>query len=208
MEEDSKIEEKVTRKSANRVLVGLFVLFIVLLGFFYLNYKFSLFNKDDYLFEGEYRVVKQSDNIYLLRGYIGDVPLNLRLFSNPIDVKDIESEDDIRKKVLFNRPKVYVTMSNELSADSIIAASEIIKIIGHKQLFGLPAIGAITEDISDMIPVKTCDDANINERIILLRLADKTRIYSDGFCVIIDGESEQDLIKAADKLVLQLLGIL
>ena len=56
--------------------------------------------------------------------------------------------------------------------------------------------------------IKTCDDSKDKVSVILLELANKTEVMVKDKCIIIKGETEEDLIRAADRLVLTLLGVI
>ena len=76
-------------------------------------------------------------------------------------------------------------------------------------MFNIPTKGALTEDSDNgAVPKITCSDATYEEKVIHLKLSEETKISSENNCIVIEGETEYDLIRASDKLVLQLLEIL
>jgi len=164
-------------------------------------------NEDKFIFEGEFEVVMDKGD-YLLKGFVGESPLNLRLVADPREVKDIPSEDDIKTK-LFPTSLIFITLKPNLTSKSVIAATEISKITGHSALFRTQTFGALTEESNNKgAPIITCVDATKEKKVIHLKLSDETRISSENNCIILEGQTEEDLIKASDKLVLQLLEIL
>lgn len=164
-------------------------------------------DKNKFIFENEYEVFVGQDE-YLLKGFVGETPLNLRLRTDPRDIKNIPSEEDIKTK-LFPTSLIFITLKPDLSSTSVIAAREISRITGHASLFRTTTLGALTgESDNEEVPVITCTNATQKQKVINLKLSDTTKISSSNNCIIIEGETEKDLIRAADKLVLQLLGIL
>ena len=170
-----------------------------------------IFNKgspNEFTFEDEYKVVKLSEREYLIKGFVGEAPLNLKLIADPRNVKDIPSEENIKNK-LFPTSQIFITLKPNLTSTSVIAATEISKITGHASLFNIPTKGALTEDSDNgAVPKITCSDATYEEKVIHLKLSEETKISSENNCIVIEGETEYDLIRASDKLVLQLLEIL
>ena len=170
-----------------------------------------IFNKgspNEFTFEDEYKVVKLSEREYLIKGFVGEAPLNLKLIADPRNVKDIPSEENIKNK-LFPTSQIFITLKPNLTSTSVIAATEISKITAHQSLFRTRTLGALTEKSdNEAAPVITCADATVEQKVIYLKLSDTTKISSLNNCITIEGKTEQDLVRAADKLILQLLGIL
>lgn len=162
---------------------------------------------NSFIFENEYEVIISQDD-YLLKGFIGEIPLNLKLKADPRDIKEIPSEDDIKAK-LFPASLIFITLKPTLTSTAVVAATEISKITAHQSLFRTTTLGALTEKSdNEAAPVITCADATREQKVIYLKLSDKTRISSSNNCITLEGKTEQDLVRAADKFILQLLGIL
>lgn len=197
-------------KKINHIIVILLIFIIIFGSALYFSSKYKIFDKDTFVFEGEYPVKKISENVYMLTGYIGNNPLSLGLPLDPRTVKDIPSKETIRDTLLRNTKVIHITMDNNLNANAVKASLTIQGVTQHKGLFNIPTYGAVTANITDIkgLNVKTCEDANPYQKIILLKLGEETKIYSINDCIILEGQTEEDLVRASEKLVLQLLAIL
>ena len=86
--------------------------------------------------------------------------------------------------------------------------------VGVNGIFRIPTTGAVTREIQGRPEsanlTKTCADSSEKELVIEFRYANETKVYVDetGWrCVIVEGKDKDELIKAADKTVLTLLGL-
>jgi len=110
---------------------------------------------------------------------------------------------------IVSAKKIYIT-SDPLGKDLgnvAIAAYQISRIIG---LSNIPTVGAYTRDSeppNPNVPLKTCNDATNTTTVIILEAGDFTGISEKDYCVHISGTNNTEMIKAADKLGMNLLGI-
>ena len=110
---------------------------------------------------------------------------------------------------IVSAKKIYIT-SDPLGKDLgnvAIAAYQISRIIG---LSNIPTVGAYTRDSeppNPNVPLKTCNDATNTTTVIILETGDFTGISEKDYCVHISGTNNTEMIKAADKLGMNLLGI-
>ena len=114
----------------------------------------------------------------------------------------------------FSAKIVFLTMDPELTSRVAIAAIEIGRILGNKyDLLNIPVKSALTkipegklQDYNDTI-IKTCEDATEVEAVFLFISGNKTMVYEENNCVIIQGVSDDDIIKAADRLAYGIIGV-
>lgn len=100
-------------------------------------------------------------------------------------------------------------MDQNSSVISVIAATEISKILGNYYFFNVPTEGALIKPVEGkQVLVKTCEDVNSTTSIIYLKIGDKKQIYSKNDCIIIEGKTEYELIESADRFILTLIGIM
>lgn len=202
---------KKTEKQATIIVISLLV--VLVSAFFLIFIKQTKEAENSFVYNG-FKVDKVEDKqniFYNIELYIGDNPqlFSVDIRSDPREIGLIPSESNLKDKLLRqNVSELYITMEPTYTSKAVIAAMEISKIVGNKYFFNLPTHGALIRSIGDKSPVKTCDDVNETTSIIWLRLSDSTRIYSRGDCVIVDGQTEDDLIKASDRISLSLLGII
>lgn len=133
--------------------------------------------------------------------YISDKPI--ALINYPGNLEDIPFPNILSLKDLNSANKVYLTYDHNKSIDLVLTEFQFLRPYLSK-----PVIEACTTDIEKCsnIPLKTCDDAMPQEKVIQLSLANKTEIISyNNNCIFIEGK---DLIKPVDRLVWQLLGVM
>ena len=114
----------------------------------------------------------------------------------------------------FSAKIVFLTMDPELTSRVAIAPIEIGRILGNKyDLLNIPVKSALTkipegklQDYNDTI-IKTCEDATEVEAVFLFISGNKTMVYEENNCVIIQGVSDDDIIKAADRLAYGIIGV-
>lgn len=58
------------------------------------------------------------------------------------------------------------------------------------------------------LPVITCDDATANVPVLYFRYGNATNIHMEGNCVIAEASANADFIKAKDRLLYTLLGVM
>ena len=134
-------------------------------------------------------------------------PFYINTRYGPDELEDFPSAWD--KKDILNKELVYITIDPDknLTGKAVIAALELTYGISDKYFYGIPTIGAVTKDYNKN-PVITCNNVNESLGVIYLKLDKKSEVASENGCVVISGKEEEDLIKGADKVFLQLLNIL
>ena len=60
---------------------------------------------------------------------------------------------------------------------------------------------------ADDLPIITCNDVRDHQGVILLKIGENNRIYSDNGCIILEAKSNKDLIRVSDRLILDILGV-
>ncbi|MBU2637484.1 MAG: hypothetical protein KJ955_00770 [Nanoarchaeota archaeon] len=141
--------------------------------------------------------------------YTNDYRYILELYNDPGSLEDV-SVDRAARNALLNDVAIVVTWPPEPIHGSMTAVlySEMQKVFSEEILFNRPMSFAQTAAYKDF-PVATCDDATRTTTVILLDIADaETSIKTEGNCVILQGASEAELMRAADRLLYLVLGIM
>ena len=138
----------------------------------------------------------------------------------PKEMDDITVEKDIDNLVLLDLTKedtlknsIYITQDPKLveesQRDSIVASLEIMKVVWDYSfgVYKIPMQMAYTSKGSTNLPIITCKDTESNKGVIFLKYGNGNRIYSEEGCVILEATTSEGLIKVADRLVLDLLGV-
>lgn len=127
----------------------------------------------------------------------------------PEDVEMVSIETGTVPKIR-NAKGIFVTLNPELKAEASIGAIEIAGVIGTADfgVFKIPTQGAFTEKTGIDYPVKTCEDAKEGVVVILLKLEDENSVSIEGDCILVEGDSYENLIKASERLVFRLFNII
>ena len=146
---------------------------------------------------------------YKVQLYINNqaVPVSIHLREDPRTLENIPIIGDAQ--ILRQKKQIYVTLDPfaNLTGKTTIGALEIDAIIDNPYLFNIPVSSAFTKPYLNST-VKTCNDATVQEGIILLQTGETTHISVSDECIIIQGATEEDIIRASDRLVYTLLNIM
>lgn len=221
-EEKKDSKERHEEKSEDR---GLKILLACLLGaviifgaVIYINQRTGFLSTSDLQY---YQYSNGEDNFNVrkaMRGdYIGwqtemytdDYRYILELYNDPNSLEDVVVDRNARL-VLLNDENVIAAWPPEPAYGSMTAVvyAELNKVLSEEILFNLPMGFAQTETYKDF-PVATCDNATSKTSVILFDIADApTGIKAEGNCITLQGSSEEELMRAADRLLYLLLGIM
>ena len=197
-------------KIKNKALIYL-VLFLVLVGTFV---YFVDVSPDDYYQyatgDAVYDVYIVSDNevkIPITLGSYGD-EWTLVMRDDPASLENIPVYGTLNTRI-YDDEAVFITIDPNagLTGKTTIAALEIDKVIDNEDIYGIPTYSAMTSEYGEY-PVITCADANSDYTVIYLTLGEETIVYTQDYCIIVQGVDEDDLIRAADRMVYNLLGIM
>jgi len=202
-----------------KIIVGTFLVLLVTFGIIFAVTRI-LPKKDnslltasnaDYCLENGFCFVKQGTMWYTQIQPVGQKKIyNLELRYDPKSVQDITIDKSTVKTILESQ-EVYLTVDPNMTGQTVIAMIELGRIIGTKyDLFNLPTYGALTHSDQSNQTLRTCNDATKNSTVIWFKIGNETSIYADKnkYCVIIQGKTEEDIMKSADRMVYQLVGIL
>ncbi len=198
------------------------VLFLVLVGVLLMIFL-NKDNGESYHYSGpggDYNFFVKKDpssglNINYLVTYIeGKYEYQIPLRNSPMDVEEVPLEDvkDIALIESGNDKNdyLYITQSNDFinltGGGSTIAAYEIGLVTGVGRVYGIYTDLASTEENSNGLRIVTCDNVPKNVGVIELRFGEP-RIYAEGDCVIVQGNSKENIIAAAEKLIMHLIGV-
>ena len=150
------------------------------------EYKGRTFTRTD---QGYLATVNNAQVILVL-----DPQLVENIPSDPVTILDLNSAS-----------KIYLSFNPEENLNQ--AASYLhTNIRPHLSLPIFPACTSDIERCSDL-PIKTCDDATDNEKVMLLQKTEElTSVTYENNCLLIQGKN--DLIAPTEKAILQLLGLI
>ncbi len=155
------------------------------------------------------KVSETETHIPLNVGTLNTVIFTLVLRKDPLSLEDIPVEGTINTRI-FGDEEIYVTINPDanLTSKTTVAALEIDKVIDNDYLYGIPVHSAMTQENTDGYPVKSCYDGSDTSTVIWLTLGSETKVYTEEYCIIIVGTSEDEIIRATDRFLYSLLGIM
>jgi len=205
--------------------IGVFVIILIIIVIATILLAPVLSNKYDYIsptgekftFTKNYAGNVQIHVLTAYVTYLNDdkkyIPKYIPFRYGPKSLENIPVESGINNKLL-NKKFIYITRDPNVTSEITLASIEIAKVIGTADygVFKIPTKGAITRPISnvnpDDIPIITCGDADKETGVILLSIGSENSIYSAGECVVVESKNNSEIIKVADRLVYNLLGVM
>ncbi len=155
--------------------------------------------------------------------FVSNKQYNIPLRNNPQDLESIRVSglDAVSWLSLIKESdnydvkadRVYITFNPTklIGADVIIAGGEIVRVLGSGQggIYKKQVSAAFTQQLNgSSTQIKDCQDASSDTGIIRLELGEDNRVYAEGDCVIIEGQTYSDLIRSSDRFLLALLGVI
>ena len=203
------------KKDSTFYLILVFIGILLAGGIYVFFSEPSTAVQDNYQYsngESTFNITKVSDtetHIPLNIGVLDKIGYTLVLRNDPLSLENIPLEGNINTRI-YGDEEIYVTINPNanLSAKATVAALEIDKIIDNEYLYGIPVHSAMTLENKFGYPVKSCYDGTDASTVIWLTLGSETKVYTEEYCIIIVGTDEDELIRAADRMIYQLLGIM
>ena len=187
----------------------LIILGVILVLLFLAIYFWQPSQNSDYFFKYNGFQFQQDQNGYKLTLYINNqnVPAIVHLREDPRTLENIPVEGNVQ--VLRTKQQIYVTLDPyaNLTGKTNIGALEIDAILDNPYLFSIPVSSAFTVPFANAT-VKTCADVNATEGVILLQTGEETLIRETQGCITVQGVTEEDIIRASDRLIYTLLKIM
>jgi hypothetical protein len=209
-------------KQENKVRILIFILliiFIAMIVFAVISFKKPIIS-NRYIYtspSGEqfefFKSKTENITFHVLRVYTinkeGKHQYDIPFINDPYSLEKLPITGDVKNKIL-DKQGIFITLDPYGSSKSVLAAIEINRVIGTNDygVFKIPTQTATYKVTNTSFPYKTCKDANNQIGVIYLFVGNYTRIVPYGECVIVEGKDYDELIKAADKLTLNLLGVM
>ncbi|MAG45302.1 MAG: hypothetical protein CMH63_00835 [Nanoarchaeota archaeon] len=140
--------------------------------------------------------------------YKGEQPYFLQLRHQPRDLEGIEINSEIRDLVL-SKPGLALTIHPNRTSRAVLGAMDIANILGRRLgLFGIQVIGATTKYANNATQVITCNEIDEHMNVAWLKLGEETKVSLENNCILIQGTSEEDITRAADRLIYNILQVM
>ncbi len=140
--------------------------------------------------------------------YKGEQPYQLQLRHDPRTLENISVDPKVRDLIL-SKQALATTIDPNMTSRAVLGAIDIANILGRRLgLYGIQVIGATTEFANNGTYVVDCSDIQENLNVALLKLGDETKVYLENNCIILQGETEEDINRAADRFVYHILTVM
>ena len=136
--------------------------------------------------------------------------------NDPRKLEDISIDTDYVRNIVSGKNVVYITEDplDDLRGPTLVAAREIA--IPLSLLYGAEVNKTLIQTSEELdVPieeqmVRTCEDSDDTTLVIWQRLGDETAVFEEDGCLIVQGKSpdEMEIIRAADRLYLTMIGIM
>jgi hypothetical protein len=136
-------------------------------------------------------------------------------YYHPTEVEDILMQPGIEDKIeiLTRDDNIYISVDPDMTSKAVVAGVNIARITGNQyDLYNIPTHSAFSREPAEAsnAPIKTCDDSDETTLVIIFKIGDDNKIYSVGGtnCIVMQAETEDDLLREADRLIYELVGIM
>jgi len=215
------------KDKSNKIIYGIIVLIVIVVVFVVLDLEDSEETnplEEDFLIYGDYRIYEKNIggvDMYALEAFDSDNHQYLFHFRYlPTELEDIPIEDGIVDKILYTdenqdtyKSKIYISVNPSMTGQEALSMFGLAQILwigteGHEGIFKIPTQTAFLSDYEgEDHPIKDCDDAGEYIGVIAVDYGDMN-IYSDGPCVILNGDNVDELRMVNEKLGYMLLGVI
>jgi len=197
------------------IFAGVIILIFLAIVFVPRYIRQANLDKDKY---NGFDFVQDEEGVWYTIVQKGNQPYQIPFYYHPSELEDIPVDKFIRDKFFSlrdNNGSIYITMDPDGNNNTIVIAGvEIAKVTGTR--YGLLNVDTHSAFIRQPknatadtgTPIVTCSDANNKTMVIWITLSQKNIVYSYGNCVILEAINYRDMIRVADRLMYQLLGIM
>ncbi|HLP79837.1 MAG TPA: hypothetical protein VK158_04340 [Acidobacteriota bacterium] len=212
------------------ILVGVMLLLVV--GVL-VTVQFVTSNRDVYTYDdavAKTMAGKESDLNYMYRDFVfaradkeslwqtriihNDSAYILTSYYSPRELENI-SIPDYTWKFIIGRKAMILTLASNLDSyvngpqKAAVGAIEVGKVLGKRYgILNMDTMSAVTADPTGAAPVANCDNVTASTGVIVFQLGNETRISTLGTCVIVQGATPEDLVRASDRLMFHVAGIM
>jgi len=210
MTEEHQSKNKPDR--VNLVLYGLIAVLILFGAFVYIRETTHLPPVYEYSNgDSQFEVRKITDTESQVQFYLNDdpQPYTVTLRYGPRELEDVIFENRDIKQTITDDDLVYITFdpNEELKGEAALAGVEAGKLIANKYFYNIPVKSAVTSEY-DNNTVVSCDNATKKNTVIWVKKGEETKVSMQDNCILVEGPTESDIVKAADRLALYLIGIM
>jgi len=123
----------------------------------------------------------------------------------PSQVEDVNTDAGVA--ALLQSPFLYITYDADSNYSDAMAQIQYYLGDVYNSRGTYPAFGALANN-SYQLPIVTCENATAAEPVLAFRESNETSIALQDTCIVVTAESQDDLFRIQDKLVLMRLGVM
>ncbi len=136
-------------------------------------------------------------------------PYYISIRHDPQSLEDIPISLGNPRESLKYAKRAFITMdpADNLTSKATLAALDIDKVIDNGYFYNIPVNASVSSPYFNF-PVITCENTTEETTVIWLKKSEKTEIVENNNCILVTGKDENELLRAADRLSLYLIGIM
>lgn len=160
--------------------------------------------------QGDKQEVKYKDYSFFRKGNLWETKIDKKpvdFYYFPSELESIEVDENVIKKVL-ETPMIYITYDQTQKDVEVVAQMQFELKETLSENFNIYSMHGLEKDNEYGLPVITCLNATNAVPVIKFRRTNQTKISLKGNCVIMEGERSYDFVKAKDRLLYGLFGII
>ncbi len=206
------IEEE--KKLSDKPLIGAILILVIIAGIFIIAINIQKSIQKKIVLENAYNNFPfvESEGKWYTEVDIGGQAYVIPFYYHPRDLEDIKYEPNVEKKLTVNKPEqIYITLDPDLPAIATVAGVQISRITGERyQMMNILTKSAFTRypGFVSKSPIITCEDSNSKIAVIKMHYGDETSISSEDNCIILTVDEANETVRLAERLTLEMLGIM
>lgn len=171
-------------------------------------------NENQYKFNEFIFVRENASQVWTTVAYKGSQPYELSSLAGPKDVEHI-SLDNRSLELIFNKPHaVFVidTTFDQFDYQTAKVAQSMIEVgkaVGNKyNILNKNVTSALSASSNPALPIANCEQVTNKTNVIFFKYDNKTEIRVENDCIIVAAPTGDEMIKASDRLLFAIVGIL
>jgi hypothetical protein len=210
-ENDDSITEESDNTLRNLIYIVLGIIFVVILFVIIARFYIEPQGPENYEYDG-YTFTKVG-SVWQTTAFRGEQQYDVLMYYGPRDIVDIPIQKGLYEYVL-SREFIYLAL-NETALDTTgfapqgaLAGIEVGKVVGTKNnILNKQTSSALVGRFNET-DTFSCDKVSADVGMIIFTISDTNQVYYRDGCVYVEGTNGENLIKAADRFMLQLVGIM
>jgi len=199
------------KKQANYVIIGTIAILVAIgIAMYFLTGNSNTYSYSNGNSVFEVTILSDSETKIPIYFEGDDQPYAITVRNDPKSLEDIPLYGNPVQRIV-NDEVVFITIDpdQELRGKTVVAVYEIQGFIDNTFFYNTPVYTTLTKEYGEEEKlIRTCDDASDSQTVIYVTLGEETGVSVDGYCIIVMGTDEDEIIRAADRLALHLVGIM